>query len=170
MQRSQYILVGIAALLALSVFTLALFSFFRPLEGQDVQIVNTPTPTSTAIPSVKYNVDATDRMLEIVNNRTAFSSADTAIRNSLVQRAESQQYLYSSENVRVEYLSSPDQFIGEILTNQIDVAKNEAVAFFSEEGLSADAICHLPLVFYLNLEARRSLPENTEFNPLPDNC
>jgi hypothetical protein len=108
-------------------------------------------------------------MLDSLKNRITFSESDAAIRKTLSEDF-STAYLYSSINVRLEYLSSPDQFSAEILTNKVPAAKNEVVQFLSSKGLSSEAICNLPLIFYLSIQARRSLPENYEFNPLPENC
>lgn len=170
MNKSQYILVAIAALLALFVFTMSLFSFFRPLDKTSVT-QSIPTPTSSEIKPITYDPSASEKMIEMVNTRTPFGSKDAAIREQLALRAESNSILYTSTNVKVEYLSSPDQFMAEILTPEIDTAKNEAVSYLSSVGLSPDAICHLPLVFYLSVQARRLLPENSPaFNPLAPSC
>lgn len=169
MNKSQYILVGIAALLALFVFTLALFSFFRP-QSEVSNTTSGLTPTTAESSPILYEESSTEKMLDIVKQTPSLAPSDLRIRNVLIAKASEGEYLYSSTTVRLEYLSSPDQFMAEILTSDIESAKSEAVSFFSEQGLSNEAICHLPLIFYLSLQARRALPENTTFNPLPNNC
>ena len=183
--KKQYyllILLAIVLLIVISGITLALFAPKPIPENESVNVI-TPTPplpspptmsTNPGAPPVSYSSDATDRLLEKVENHPELSTADSAVKQkilSLLPQGKQSGYLYESPTVRIEYLISPDVFLVEIMTTNIGEAKTAAAAWFKSQGLSQTGICDLPISFYINKTSANELRNsNLVFSPLPDGC
>lgn len=173
----SFILLGAAFLLVVIVLVAAVSSFTSSTPPSSSSQTPLPTPTPyiqpiTPLPKqVVYDKTATDKMMDTIKNRQPLTASDSAARALLVAQAQKSSYLYTSNNVRLEYVSAPDEFMAEILTSNISGAKNEVVTFLQTKGLSHDAICHLPLVFYFSSSARHTLPSNSPaFSPIAEGC
>lgn len=132
----------------------------------------TPIPTQVTNPIVPFASGAADKLLQKVQNPEVLSEADLAIRIKLTDSlGNNSGILNQTEIYRAEYVKSPDKFMVEILTTNIDLAKQEAINWFKGQGLSGDGICKLPIIFYLNYEVKNQLSGGgTTFNPLPEGC
>lgn len=116
-----------------------------------------------------------DQMTPGVKQTTELSENDTQARSALLEtflpESKTSGVVFESTNVRVEYVEPIDGFLGEILTENITEAKDEAINWFLSQGISKEGICTLPINFYLNKDVRDSLNEiSTEFNLLPPGC
>jgi len=158
---------------------LIIFSIFTPKDPvptSTVQNESGPNPTtsfSRPKPQMRYNKEATDELLETVRTRpTPSLDTDIAIREQLIASLEGESdILYASPLVRIEYISTPNDFEAEILTDEIDSAKDEAIAWFHSQGLSEEGICKLPLFFYLSSRTKSGIQNsNYTFNPRPSFC
>jgi len=139
----------------------------------------TPSPTiseNTAggVPPLTYDKAASQKLLDYIDNRRALSSSDTFAKANILSLLPSGQQsgiVYQSSNIIIEYISSADVFQTEILTTDIQAAKNEANAWFREHGVSQKGICTLPVEFYMNHDVANTMrQENLTFSPLPNGC
>jgi hypothetical protein len=125
---------------------------------------NTVQPSTASVPSNAPQI----------SGQTHLSSADTAAINSLLMKtlhAENQSgVVYKSQNVQIEYVATDALFQAEILTTQIESAKQETETWLRLQGLSQQGICNLSLNFYLSGTVKENLPTNTQVNLLPDGC
>jgi hypothetical protein len=174
------------AIYLLAIFAVVLFGIMigivfinvlsKPAEKEPViSLLPTPTPLiNPGVPPVSYSSDATDRLIEKVRNRPTLSPADTSAKQrilSLLSEDQTSGYVYRSPTIRVEYLSSPDTFVVEILTTNISKAKTDAVSWFQSQGLSKEGICNLPISFYLNFDIANELRnQGITFSPLAEGC
>ena len=135
------------------------------------------TPSITVSPSVTplpYNAAAGSRLAQKLLNRKALSQQDTAVKDTTLNtilHGYNSGVVYKTPDVQIEYMQSLDIFMAEILTPNIANAKTEANAWFINQGFSQQAICNLPVMFYLSPEVNQQLQgTSVVFSPLPDNC
>ncbi len=156
-----------------------IFSIFTPKKVAPTTTQQNdlgPNPTtsfSRPTPQMSYNKEATDELLEIVRTRpTPSLNSDITVREQLIASLEGESdVLYASPLVRIEYVSTPNDFEAEILTDEIDSAKDEAITWLHSQGLSDEGICKLPLFFYLSSRAKSNVQNsNYAFNPRPNFC
>ena len=142
--------------------------FLTELPKQQTNSMQSGSPTKA------QTGDPQSRLIERVKNRQPLSQSDLAAKDYILSRLKvgsKSGQLYTSETVHIEYISSADLFQAEIMTNNVEKAKLEAVQWFKDQGFSQDAICNYPVSFYLNYEIKLSLDESAEtFNPLPPDC
>ncbi len=124
--------------------------------------------------TLKYNTEAHSKLADILINRPAISQQDNDAKANMLQttvKGFNSGIVYETSNVRVEYVESVDMFMAEILTPNIQAAKDETNIWFREKGISQKGICKLPIMFYVNKAVIEELKtQNTEFNPLPNGC
>jgi hypothetical protein len=127
---------------------------------------------NTAKAPVQYDEKATQKMLDKINNKVPVSPDDTAVKERLVTSIRnSSNTLYETQLFRVTYVKPSDLLFVEIKTRNIIRTKQDAIKWLTEQGLSNEAICTLPIVFYLNNTAAMQLrSEKTIFNPLAEGC
>jgi hypothetical protein len=118
---------------------------------------------------------AFDRVLEKVENRAPLSEKDAAAKAktlTLLPKGQRSGRLRTSVKIQIDYVDGKtDHFMVEILTEDIQGAKEEAVKWFLNEGFSQDFICRYPIEFYLNYDVKEKLrTSKTVFNPLPPKC
>lgn len=129
-----------------------------------------------AIPSQSISLPESDpkkRLLDYIQNRRPLSESDMKAKSTILEAVEKSGsgILFQNNNVVIEYVNSADLFQVEILTLETAVAKEEALAWFKEKGMSTKGICNLPVTFYLNFDIKTQLGEDANlFNPLPDSC
>jgi hypothetical protein len=129
----------------------------------------------TGIISVTYVESAKDRLLEKIENRAPLSEHDATAKAktlALLPKGERSGTLYSSKKIYITYTyGKTDNFQVEILTGDIQQAKEEGVKWFLDRGFSKEFICDYPVEFYLNIDLKSKLSNTkTIFNPLPPNC
>jgi hypothetical protein len=177
MKKILSIVLGVGVFIGILLIVMFLEGFKKPSEMP----AKTPSPTSsTKQPSqqaqksapVNYDKNPTDKLLQTINTRPTPSVNDSAIRASLIESLNGKSgILYTSLNVTLEYVKSPNDFEGEIKTDNVSAAKQEVEVWFKNKGLTNDGICKLPLFFYLNGPAAQKLKgTGVKFSPLPDNC
>lgn len=146
--------------------------------GEDTS-TESPSPTSTASnerkiddPVVEYSKESTDKLLVVVTTRpTPGLTADKTLRSQIISELDGNSGIINSTNsYRLEYVKAPNDFEAEIITTQISKAKEDVISFLRQKGFSDEGICKLPLMFYLNFEIAKSIPDNEKFGPYPDFC
>lgn len=170
---------GIAVLLIVILFFV--FQFISsPRNTQPVNNFSLPTPVplglktipSQSRPNLKYSRQKTDELLNKAKIRQALSPEGEVAKIKLISGlGNTSGRVFVNENITIDYMSSPDLFQGEILSNNISGAKQEAVNFMLSTGFSPSDVCYLPLSFYLNSKISSELKKsNIIFNPLPEGC
>src|SRR5205823_6339273 len=126
----------------------------------------------THVQKVIYDQNQKNKMIDTITNRPSIPSSDSDIKTNIINSLGNDSgIIYTSPNeFRIDYVKSPDLFQIEILTTDFTKAKVDAVAWFTSQGSSQEAICKLPVTFYLNFDIKQKLPQGTVFNPLPDGC
>lgn len=169
---------GCAVLLIVVLFFV--FSVFQKPPSQENTIIAVPTKfpssnqnsTGQTQPPVIYDTKKTSELVDAAKNKKTLSETGILAKNKLVASLNNTSgSIYSSLQVKINYIKSPDVFQAEIESTNIAQAKQEAVDWMVSQGFTKDDICKLPLSFYLGSEASASL-QNTKtiFNPLPDGC
>jgi len=126
----------------------------------------------TEIFPVTYEESAQDRLLEKVENRTPRSENDATAKAKtldLLPKGKKSGTLYSSTKIIITYVyGKTDNFQVEILTKDINHAKEEGVKWFLDRGFSQEFICDYPVEFYLNFDIKSKLSNTkTIFQPSP---
>lgn len=131
-----------------------------------------PTTIGKSSQTFTYDSSKTDQLLDTVKKRPQLLTRSIEAKNKLLQELDnSSGVVYSSSQVKIEYVKAPDVFQAEILTTNITIAKQEAASWMVSQGFIAADLCKLPLSFYLNFEILQRLRDTgTIFNPLPDGC
>jgi hypothetical protein len=164
-----------------------LFGMFMLVSGttqQPKQAANPPTgmpaPTEVSVTAaqavrkapVTYSKSGLATLNARLKNPQPLSKEDAIARQKLLASLkESSGLVYRTENYRIEYLKSPDEFMIEVLSIDIGKAKTDAVNWLTAQGLSHSGVCNLPVIFYLNSSVAKQIrPLNMTFSPVPDNC
>ena len=175
----NYLLVIFAAVLLIIVIAVGFIGIntkSSSITSQTPSVIPlSPTPTQIIDnPPVNFNSDAQKKLIEKVKDRLPVTTDDTqAIKKilGLLPSGYQSGVIYQSPNVIIEYVHAPNVFQAEILTTDIKAAKEEANIWFRQKGLSQQAICNYPVMFYLNWEAANKLRDrNIIFSPLPEGC
>ncbi len=152
--------------------------FFHPKSPPGVsQPSSLPTTVPTgSIPTknstVQYNTTAQKKLIQIASTRPTLPTSDTSIREKLVASlGNNSGILYATSAFEISYVKAPDIFQVEILTTNVESAKQDTVSWFTAQGMSLAGICKLPLMFYLAPSVMQHFRQtNTVFNPLPNGC
>lgn len=175
-----YIALGIILLISL----ILMFQAFKTAPGTPAsENFVTPTPIGEQSeaqgqtnPPLRYAAGSGQKIVAKTKNRQPLPAPDAERRSTItdkLRRNNTQRsgIVYLSNAVRIEYLATANVFHGEIRTTDISAAKQEAVSWFREQGLSPEGICNLPLIFYLYSPVAEALRrQNIVFDPLPDGC
>ncbi len=176
-RTEDYIVIILAGILILIVVVMIAISF----QGAQ-QEKTAPTGTATLTPTTPppaadppaIDVKTSWRMWDKVANKPALAPADnTAKKNTItaILHGIDSGILYESPRVRVEYVKSLDIFLAEVTTVELSLAKAEVNSWLRVQGLSQEAICNLPIIFYINLETAESLRgQNVLFRPAIQGC
>lgn len=139
-----------------------------------------PTPTPLARPplsaqtqpAVPYVTGSGKRLLDKIERRELLSPADASVKRNLITISlNGEKFLSVTVSYRMIYVPTFDIFQVELLSNDISSAKRRATEWFTDQGLSSEGVCNLPIMFYLNSEVANAMRNtNTVFNPLPERC
>lgn len=132
-----------------------------------------PTPiTSFTTPAVRYNTEKTNQLVESAKNRQTLSQTGVVSKQALIDKLGGiSGEVHKSSNVRIDYIESADLFQAELISANINLAKQEAISWMLAQGFTQQDLCYLPFSFYLGILPRKSLETSGQsFNPLPDGC
>ncbi len=144
-----------------------------------IQPIPSATPTSSpqivdrlSNQRVKYSASATKKMLDNLNNPKPLSVQDQSTRERLINSLGNKSGVFVQNTLyHIEYVKAANQFMIEIKSTDIQVAKTEAVEWLIQQGFSQEGICNLPVVFYLNSQVSRQLSgQDIIFSPLAEGC
>ncbi len=186
-KKEDYFVIGLGVVLVVVIFMIA---FIVAKENQqkpeeNISIVPTDSPTAAPVPTrqtdqpnsnppVLYDDNAQNKLVAYVKARQPISDTDKLAKaKMLALRPENQMsgVIHQTQNIRIDYTRSADLFQVEILTTNVQDAKNEANIWLRTQGLSQDGICKLPIGFYLNYDIANELRETGYvFNPLANGC
>ncbi len=182
MKKQETIFIfAVACILLLIVFTIV-FLAFRPEKSVDQLPITPPpslsgskTPTATPEPNtVSFDSKSEKILMDKLITKQPLSEQDSLARThilSLLPSGSSSGVVYQNANVRIEYIEPVDEFKAQILTTNIDQAKEDAVNWFKENGFSQKGICDLPLNFIMSIATARYIHDNgITFNVLPKEC
>lgn len=172
MKRSYSLLI-IAVLCAFGFFMIVFLVFQRVSSPQRLETVKPSIePNHNNESTLKFQEGTRGKLYDKLTSERILSSSDELKRTLIISEIGSESgTLYSSPNVLLGYLSSPDYFQAEINTANIDSAKKEVVDWFLSKGISQAGICNLPIMFLLNQEATSEfIDSGRKFNPLAPGC
>lgn len=175
--KKQDIFVILLALVLVNIIlTIVTLLFLQNKNAQptkDILITPQPSPYQEDY-TLRYNTEAHSKLADILINRPTIMPEDNDAKTDLLNttvKGFNSGIVFETPNVRVEYVKSVDMFMAEILTTNIQAAKDETNVWFREKGISQKGICKLPIMFYVNRANIEELKkQNVEFNPLPNGC
>ncbi|MBP9719578.1 MAG: hypothetical protein KBD46_03835 [Candidatus Levybacteria bacterium] len=182
MSKKQLIFFIFVGFVALLMVLLAIILTFAPQsppsqQTETPQITTQPSTSTTQTgpqtkPAVPYSQTQTDKLLQRVTTRTPLSDADKTVKQTIIASMNAgSESVFVSPQFRIEYIKSPDVFMVEVLDPEVTSAKKAAVDWFLQKGFSIDAVCTMPVTFYLNPAVANQLKNtNTVFSPLAQGC
>lgn len=176
MNKKLLILFGIVAIVIIISVIIIIFQNIGDRSENNNKLI-TPTPIQsfqgkTLKENVPYNNLAKEKVIDNMQNRQELSDRGKSSRQNILNRLNNMSGVaYETISFRLEYIQSPDIFMAEIKTSDINKAKKEAADYLISEGFSQNDVCILPLVFYLNAAIALEIRETgIEFSPLPLDC
>jgi hypothetical protein len=137
-----------------------LLGFFLSYSKQPVTGPSSsqPTPTSNinqvsvtqAQSQRPFPTIAPDNLENTIENaRSQLSDSDSQVRKNLIEKSSLNSYarLYQNDNFGIFYVSDGDIFQVSFYTIPSKELQQEAVDWFLSQGLSKNAICHLPVAY-----------------------
>lgn len=166
------------------ILILTIITIFTPSDSQipsqsaPIPIIS-PRPSTQPLPlqspqtpDIVYSPNQLEQDYERIVNKQPLSVSDSQIRSELINSLDNKSgYLERTPEYNIEYVKAPDLFMIEILSLQTEDAKRQALAWFTQQGLSNQGICNLPVSIYLNSSTKNTLSaQNQTFNPIPEIC
>lgn len=183
MFKNKRIVILIAGLLSILIVILLLriISTGRPGQIRVSPSPSEPIPGSSFLPSFApsvfdpsliYEPGSLEKDYQRITSKSELSESDKRVRVQLITLAGNKSgVVHRTENYILEYVSSPNQFMAEITTVEVDSVKTQINQWLIGQGLSQDGICNLPLVLYLNSVARNELAtKNLKVSLIPEGC
>lgn len=163
------------------IFIIVLFVLFQALQQPRLTPSTVPIPTKAPgsteplpTPHLRTNLDLkkADELVDAATNRQALSFTGSTAKTRLISTLNGTSgAIYSTPNVKISYIVSPDLFQSEILSSDDTAAKQEAVNWMLAQGFTQDDLCKLPFSFFLGaVSSQKYLNSNEVFNPLPEGC
>lgn len=177
MKFKYIILIGLTAFVVLT--GLAIIAFFSNQTSMQKNSVISPTPiekignihisvTPTQIlPYTKTNNDSTFGN-EIDTKQPLQQSDIVAKQNTITILQQNGNSLFETDSFKIMYIQTYDMFQVEIKTTNIKQAEDDVLTWFTTKGLSKDAVCKIPVQFYLNFYIKHQI--NQEIPPLFYGC
>ncbi len=157
----------ILAIAVIGVIVIALIAILLGSFGKKPKNNSVQTNTSSPLPSIASNIIYPPK-----ENPQNLSTDIKKIRQQIIASPISKDggdlLLYSSDFVKIKYITSPDTFEVTILKDPAGQAKQEAQNWFMQSGLKLQDLCNLPVRF--GLGSRELRQSNPDFTSLPDGC
>lgn len=183
--KEYYFVLGLGIVLNIIVVIIAFIALSdknqKTIPSTTTTVTTTTISPPTPVPStpfekkyVSYNNDASNRLLERVNNRNILNENDKVAKAkvlALFPAGVQAGVLYETNTIIIDYTHAIDLFMVEILTPDIEKAKAEATLWFMTQGVSQEGLCNLPVMFYINVGVVQSLQNvNINFSPVAPGC
>jgi hypothetical protein len=147
-------------IIILAVIILCGVAFFIWYQAQKNKVVY--------VPPVTYDQDAEKRLVAMLHNHPELSPSDQTARITL---SHIENPIYQTPQYTMKYDNQMQEVIVEILTTDVNGAKDDAVKWLESKGLSAQGVCTLPVEFILNDKAAEYLRgKNIVISPLASGC
>jgi len=184
-KKEDYVLIAFAIILGTIITIIGVIILRTPPEKTPVHTITqqqqtngTPVSVYPSTPAqnlpVAYNIQGQDKIIQKVENHPKLTQDDGLAKERLLQllpTGETGGIIYSSPDFQIEYIKSFDLFQVEVLTINLQQAKNEANVWFRNEGVSQQGICDFPVDFYLSADVAKQLSGlHMVFSPLPNSC
>jgi preprotein translocase subunit SecG len=174
-ERLLLLTLFLAILFFASIFVLVVFYSFTTKAPS----LNGAFPTPTIVPvkiandqtqQLRYDLDGQQKLLKFISSPKTLSPQDLVVKRRLAKLLiMGSDVVYSLKDVEIDYLRNSDLFQGKILSKNVDLAKQEAVTWLKQQGLSQTGVCNLPFMFYIDPNIVGGFHE-VIFNPLPPGC
>ncbi len=178
--NAKYILViGLTIfVIIIGLFVISLFS--TPKENKKNPSVLSPTPVESQgniinkisvtptqiIPYTSTNNDK--RFGTDIDNKPPLSASTSVAKQNLVNSLKSNNGEYQANEFKVMYITAYDIFQVEIEITDIKKAEDATLSWFVTKGLNKEALCKIPVQFYLNFYIKQQL--NQDIPPLFYGC
>lgn len=131
-----------------------------------------PSIQASITPFNSLQIESFDKDYQRITSKKELSISDQKVKNKLIASLGNKSGILTQTNTyKIEYLKSPDYFMAELNSSEIETTKSEVIDWLKQQGLDAQGICNLPLVFYLGQEISANFrSSNLEFNPNPQGC
>ena len=129
--------------------------------------------SAPSLAEVTFDQSAEERLLQRIRQRKPLTVADTQAKARILARLLGKRsgVLYDGLGMTIEFVKHPDFFWVEIKTIELQIGKLEAVEWLESFGLSEDAICNYPVLFYPSFAISQELANSTiVFSPLAPDC
>jgi hypothetical protein len=184
-KKEDYFVIALGLILVVIISLIAIITANFSTDRGNERIATTPSPSAPPLPSptlgaansrppLLYEEEAQEKLIELIKNRRPLSEDDRFAKAKVlsnVPQGEAYGIVYQSRNITIDYTKSADMIQVEILTTNIQAAKNEANIWLRTQGLSQEAICTLPVMFYMNYEVANQIRQtDVVFSPLGNGC
>ena len=173
----DYIIIAAAVTLLVIIMIIAILAIRSNTPVNKPLPIPTLSPVVsevTPVPQFSLDNDAEGRLAKRILNKQALTPSDKAAKDTMLNtilHGYQSGIVYKSQNEQIEYVESADLFQVEIFTTDIAAAKSEANIWFRDQGFSQQAICDLPVMFYLDLDVMGKLRgKNYIFSPVANSC
>ena len=149
-------------------------------EQQLRQQAAEPTPPPEELleqthPRIKYDPAVEKAQFErIKQGKNNLVQKDLDARAAIISKVpttgDDEGIVYVDDYVAIQYDPISDDFMAEILTSNINLAKAQTEAWFRQQGISTPGICNLPLTYILSPEVEDSFPQDEIFSTAPLAC
>ncbi|MEK7604999.1 MAG: hypothetical protein AAB478_00550 [Patescibacteria group bacterium] len=147
-KKLLYIIISTIIIVLYVVLSIVLFiSNQRTVPKQITTIFTTPTPIIERRPSLS-RVPLLKKIETQASQAKPLTASESAIRNTLINKADKFGYVYSEKDFSIVYINDYDAF--QIRLNSVDLttAKQHALSWLGTQGFSHNGICKLPVFFY----------------------
>lgn len=172
--QKDHIILLITSFVCLIVFLALIFIiFFRASTTQFQEAPRqTIEPNHSSESTLKFQSGTSGKLYDELTSERDLTAEDESKRALIISEIGNKSgTLYSSSNVLLGYLLSPDYFQAEITTTDVESAKKEAVDWFLSKGVSESGICSLPIMFMLDEKTSSYfIDQKLNFNPLAPGC
>lgn len=184
-KKEDYVLVAFAIILGTIITIIGVIILRTPPEKLPIHTIQEQQPQTNGAPisvypstdqnlPVQYTIQGQDKIIQKVEKHPKLSQNDALAKERLLQllpAGETGGIIYTSPDFQIEYIKAFDLFQVQILTINLQQAKNEANIWFRNEGVSQQGICDFPVDFYLSADVAKQLSSlHMVFSPLPNSC
>lgn len=168
-KKQDYIILIFAGLLIIVFVLITLILTFNELGVGGKRPAPLTQQSTQTKPRVKYQGGSLGKALARLTTRVPLSPSDQEIKQRLISQFPNGQ-INRTGMYSLEYVEGMNDFEVEILTTNVEQAKKEAENYLRGKGFSQDALCNLPVRFYLNSSVAKQIPKDFIFNPLAESC
>lgn len=172
-RKQDIVTILFALILVIITFSLIIISLSTFSNQKEIPNPSPSLAISKTPPQVIYNSAAGARLANKIIHRQTLSAQDTTVKQTTLNtilKGNNSGIVYRNADVSVEYVKSMDLFMADILTPDTNKAKIETVTWFKNQGFSQQAICNLPLMFYLESGVSSEIQQDIQFSPLANGC